>query len=216
MGSTSHPSFVGQTTLTSLVRGTAEWSCLWSWSHPSCTAGPSPRSQPTQRESAHCRGADPTMRTAMLQQRSDPTFSTLQSLMDMVVLSVLNTAVNTCRITYCSGSREGRRTSRRCLMQPSLKSTTLLPGLGPQMEKVCKSFATCQYVNFYFCPLTVLFPDCTTANKSPGTTATVALLHDNVKLHIGHVGDSRAILCRRGLANRLTSDHCPSLLAEKV
>ena len=29
-----------------------------------------------------------------------------------------------------------------------------------------------------------------------GSTATVCLLQDNYMLHIGHVGDSRAILCR--------------------
>lgn len=29
-------------------------------------------------------------------------------------------------------------------------------------------------------------------------------------------GDSRAMLCRGGIARRLTTDHCPSLLAEKV
>ena len=50
----------------------------------------------------------------------------------------------------------------------------------------------------------------------PGTTATVALLQNNVDLYLGHVGDSRAMLCRNGKARRLTSDHCPSLLAEKV
>ena len=30
------------------------------------------------------------------------------------------------------------------------------------------------------------------------------------------MGDSRALLCRNGKARRLTSDHCPLLLAEKV
>lgn len=76
----------------------------------------------------------------------------------------------------------------------------------------------------------------------PGTTATISLLHKNMDLYIGHVvglaislvydcmfflpyvlqscfflkGDSRAMLCRGGVARRLTTDHCPSLLAEKV
>ena len=53
-------------------------------------------------------------------------------------------------------------------------------------------------------------------SSAPGSTATVSLLHKNVELYLGHVGDSRAILCRNGQARRLTSDHCPSLLAEKV
>uniref|UniRef100_A0A0P6D586 Phosphatase 1K, mitochondrial n=1 Tax=Daphnia magna TaxID=35525 RepID=A0A0P6D586_9CRUS len=76
----------------------------------------------------------------------------------------------------------------------------------------------------------------------PGTTATISLLHKNMDLYIGHVvglaislvydcmfflpyvlqscfflkGDSRAMLCRGGVARRLTTDHCPSLLAEKT
>lgn len=40
-----------------------------------------------------------------------------------------------------------------------------------------------------------------------GTTATVCLLHHGIKLHIAHVGDTRAILCREGQAVRLTEDH---------
>jgi len=54
-----------------------------------------------------------------------------------------------------------------------------------------------------------------TANAS-GSTATVALLYKNIELYLAHVGDSRAILCRNGQARRLTTDHCPTLLAEKV
>ncbi|EFX85686.1 hypothetical protein DAPPUDRAFT_45296 [Daphnia pulex] len=50
----------------------------------------------------------------------------------------------------------------------------------------------------------------------PGTTATVALLHKNMDLYLGHVGDSRAMLCRGGKARRLTTDHCPSLVTEKT
>jgi len=55
---------------------------------------------------------------------------------------------------------------------------------------------------------------CVTSNV-PGSTATVGLLHNNIDLYLGHVGDSRALLCRNGKARRLTSDHCPLLLAEK-
>lgn len=40
-----------------------------------------------------------------------------------------------------------------------------------------------------------------------GTTATVCLLHHGIKLHIAHVGDTRAILGREGQAVRLTEDH---------
>jgi len=51
---------------------------------------------------------------------------------------------------------------------------------------------------------------------SPGTTATVCLLRDSMQLLIGHVGDSRAILCRGGDARKLTTDHVPELRTEKV
>lgn len=42
-----------------------------------------------------------------------------------------------------------------------------------------------------------------------GTTATVCLLRNNIELVVGHVGDTRAILCREGEALRLTRDHTP-------
>ena len=45
---------------------------------------------------------------------------------------------------------------------------------------------------------------------SSGTTATAALIQDNHSLYIGHIGDSRAILCRENAARTLTKDHCPS------
>lgn len=48
-----------------------------------------------------------------------------------------------------------------------------------------------------------------------GTTATVCLLRDGIELAIGHVGDSRAILCREGLALRLSEDHVPENHREK-
>nr|XP_032825358.1 protein phosphatase 1K, mitochondrial-like [Petromyzon marinus] len=48
-----------------------------------------------------------------------------------------------------------------------------------------------------------------------GTTATVALLRDGVELVVGSVGDSRAILCRRGLSRKLTEDHTPERRDEK-
>jgi PPM family protein phosphatase len=46
-----------------------------------------------------------------------------------------------------------------------------------------------------------------------GTTITVALLHDDM-VWIGHVGDSRAYLIRKGRLEQLTQDH--SLVAELV
>ena len=41
---------------------------------------------------------------------------------------------------------------------------------------------------------------------SPGTTATLAAIHDN-KLYLANVGDSRAYLVRDGELLQLTSDH---------
>ena len=48
-----------------------------------------------------------------------------------------------------------------------------------------------------------------------GSTATVALLKNGEELVIASVGDSRAILCRDGKAQLLTSDHTPSSTEEK-
>ena len=50
--------------------------------------------------------------------------------------------------------------------------------------------------------------------SSSGTTATICLIQDNYRLHMGHCGDSRAILCREGQALCLTRDHCASLPGE--
>uniref|UniRef100_A0A3B3U450 protein-serine/threonine phosphatase n=1 Tax=Poecilia latipinna TaxID=48699 RepID=A0A3B3U450_9TELE len=48
-----------------------------------------------------------------------------------------------------------------------------------------------------------------------GTTATVALLHDGIELVVASVGDSRAMLCRKGHANKLTKDHTPDRKDER-
>lgn len=48
-----------------------------------------------------------------------------------------------------------------------------------------------------------------------GTTATVALLRDGIELVVGSVGDSRAMLCRKGKAFKLTVDHTPERKDEK-
>ena len=51
--------------------------------------------------------------------------------------------------------------------------------------------------------------------RSPGTTATVALLREGYELVVAQVGDSRAILNRDGDVRSLTKDHCPSLPGER-
>lgn len=48
-----------------------------------------------------------------------------------------------------------------------------------------------------------------------GTTATVALLRDGIELVVASVGDSRAMLCRKGMALKLTVDHTPERKDEK-
>ncbi|GIY89872.1 protein phosphatase 1K, mitochondrial [Caerostris extrusa] len=51
--------------------------------------------------------------------------------------------------------------------------------------------------------------------SSSGTTATVCLLRNSIELVIGHVGDSRALLCRNGETKKLTTDHTADLKSEK-
>lgn len=48
-----------------------------------------------------------------------------------------------------------------------------------------------------------------------GTTATVALLRDGIELVVASVGDSQAILCRKGKPIKLTIDHTPERKDEK-
>ncbi|XP_074541931.1 protein phosphatase Mn(2+)-dependent 1K [Halichoeres trimaculatus] len=48
-----------------------------------------------------------------------------------------------------------------------------------------------------------------------GTTATVALLRDGIELVVASVGDSRAMMCRKGKALKLTVDHTPERKDEK-
>ncbi|XP_062311061.1 protein phosphatase 1K, mitochondrial-like [Osmerus eperlanus] len=53
------------------------------------------------------------------------------------------------------------------------------------------------------------------SSLTAGTTATVAVLRDGVELVVGSVGDSRALLCRKGRGLKLTHDHTPDRKDEK-
>lgn len=53
------------------------------------------------------------------------------------------------------------------------------------------------------------------AGINPGTTCTVALLRDGIELVVASVGDSRAMLCRKGKVLKLTVDHTPERKDEK-
>ncbi|KAF8787441.1 protein phosphatase 1K, mitochondrial-like [Argiope bruennichi] len=61
----------------------------------------------------------------------------------------------------------------------------------------------------------ILFNSTRKDASQAGTTATVCLLRNSVELVIGHVGDSRAVLCRNGETKRLTTDHTADLKSEK-
>ncbi|OWF35398.1 protein phosphatase 1K, mitochondrial-like [Mizuhopecten yessoensis] len=50
---------------------------------------------------------------------------------------------------------------------------------------------------------------------SAGSTATVCLLQHSTELTIGHVGDTRALLCRGGKSIALTQDHHPDNIEER-
>jgi len=51
--------------------------------------------------------------------------------------------------------------------------------------------------------------------REAGTTATVGLLRNSVQLTVGHVGDSRALMYRKGEVRVLTKDHDPEDRAER-
>ncbi|XP_022087933.1 protein phosphatase 1K, mitochondrial-like [Acanthaster planci] len=53
------------------------------------------------------------------------------------------------------------------------------------------------------------------ALENSGTTATVCLLRNGNELVVANVGDSRAILCRKGRAVRLSRDHQPEVDSER-
>ncbi|XP_038060697.1 protein phosphatase 1K, mitochondrial-like [Patiria miniata] len=53
------------------------------------------------------------------------------------------------------------------------------------------------------------------ALENSGTTATVCLLRNGNELVVANVGDSRAILCRKGKAVRLSRDHQPEVDTER-
>ena len=50
---------------------------------------------------------------------------------------------------------------------------------------------------------------------SSGSTATVCVVRNGAELAVAHVGDSRALLCRKAAALPLTEDHEPELEHER-
>ena len=66
-----------------------------------------------------------------------------------------------------------------------------------------------------FHPLMFPFYVSVVPGMNAGTTATVALLRDSIELVVGSVGDSRAMLCRKGKVLKLTVDHTPERKDEK-
>ena len=82
--------------------------------------------------------------------------------------------------------------------------------------------ATVRHTQTHTQTLTLFFKTSLTTNLlsaasslTAGTTATVAVLRDGVELVVGSVGDSRALLCRKGRALKLTHDHTPDRKDEK-
>uniref|UniRef100_G3PZ43 protein-serine/threonine phosphatase n=1 Tax=Gasterosteus aculeatus TaxID=69293 RepID=G3PZ43_GASAC len=69
--------------------------------------------------------------------------------------------------------------------------------------EIDKAFAR----HLHFCPKD--------PRTNTGTTSTVALLRDGIELVVASVGDSRAMLCRKGKALKLTDDHTPERKDEK-
>ena len=62
-----------------------------------------------------------------------------------------------------------------------------------------------QHVIEFFCILSVVDSD----TFSSGTTAAVCLIRDSSEMVVANVGDSRAVLCRKGKAMRLSHDDDP-------
>jgi len=52
-------------------------------------------------------------------------------------------------------------------------------------------------------------------SQSSGSTATVCVIRNGAELAVAHVGDSRALLCRKASALQLTEDHEPESTKER-
>ena len=59
------------------------------------------------------------------------------------------------------------------------------------------------------CDLCSRFSVVDTDTFSTGTTATVCLIRNSSEMVVANVGDSRAVLCRKGKAQRLSHDDDP-------
>lgn len=99
---------------------------------------------------------------------------------------------------------------------PSLASSFIigLVILFAREEVLLRPLSNYKCVYDYLFVCFVLFKGLEAANA--GTTATVCLLRNSNELVVGHLGDSRAILCRNDQPLRLTTDHTAHLTQEKV
>jgi len=52
-------------------------------------------------------------------------------------------------------------------------------------------------------------------SQSSGSTATVCVIRNGAEMAVAHVGDSRALLCRKASALQLTDDHEPESAKER-
>ncbi|XP_075400143.1 protein phosphatase Mn(2+)-dependent 1K [Tenrec ecaudatus] len=91
----------------------------------------------------------------------------------------------------------------RCIMDWLSKEKNLERVLTMAFLEIDKAFSRHAHLS----------ADATLLNS--GTTATVALLRDGIELVVASVGDSQAILCRKGKPMKLTVDHTPERKDEK-
>jgi len=111
----------------------------------------------------------------------------------------------------------GRQAAELCqenlhkhLMKEMSKHWGETPELRATEPEGLKQIAQCVREAFVACDQQFL---CSTQRPRGGTTAVVSLIISGLVV-VGNVGDSRAVLCRRGQATPLSHDHTPKRLDE--